>query len=55
LCIAAQHGERAAADGSQAQQADVDGFHLSFLGLKTFNREGREGTQSKCKSKFLKH
>ena len=25
--IAAQHGERTAADGSQAQQADVDGFH----------------------------
>jgi hypothetical protein len=27
FCIAAQHGKRAATDRSQAQQANIDGFH----------------------------
>ncbi len=45
--IAAQHGERAATDSAQAQQADVDGFHVNNLNQKIFIREGREVAQRK--------
>jgi len=54
--VATQHGERAAADRSQAQQADVDGFHLSNLSQKNlYPRSARRSAKETLKDQFQEH